>query len=43
MDYFGSIIGILGFIFGLCAYDRISKLEKKLKEKGVLDPDWKSE
>ena len=37
------IFGIIGITFGLCAYDRVSKLEKKLKELGVLDGEWKSE
>lgn len=39
-------LGVLGFIFGLMgmvAYVRLDKLEKKLKETGVLEPDFKSE
>jgi hypothetical protein len=39
-------LGVLGFIFGLLgvvAYTRIDKLEKRLKEAGILDEDFKSE
>jgi len=28
--------GILGFVFGLTAFSRITRLENKLKENGVL-------
>ncbi|NOG46040.1 MAG: hypothetical protein HND50_12435 [Calditrichaeota bacterium] len=40
-------LGIIGFVFGmsglsfaLISYQRISKLENKLKEIGVLDKDF---
>jgi hypothetical protein len=42
MDTAGSIFGILGFVFGLIAFKRIDKLEKKLKELEVLDENYKS-
>ena len=40
MEVFGIIgmsFGTMGFIFALNALDSISKLEKRLKEAGVLD------
>ena len=43
-------MAILGFIFGACSlafaascYARIDKLEKRLKELGVLEQDFKSD
>ena len=33
-------IGIIGMIFGMAALYRVYKLEKVLKEKGVLDKDF---
>ena len=33
-------IGIIGMIFGMAALYRVYKLEKLLKEKGVLDKDF---
>jgi len=33
-------IGIIGMIFGLSAFYRVYKLEKVLKESGVLDKDF---
>ena len=33
-------IGIIGMIFGLAAFYRVYKLEKILKENGVLDKDF---
>jgi hypothetical protein len=33
-------IGIIGFIFGLAALYRVVKLEKVLKENGVIDKDF---
>lgn len=35
--------GILGFVFGLIAFVRLEKLVKTLKEKGVLEEDYKEE
>jgi len=35
--------GIMGFIFGLGALGKVVLLEKKLKEKGVLEQDDKEE
>ena len=36
-------IGILGFVFGLLAFDRVEKLTKTLKEKGILEENYKEE
>jgi hypothetical protein len=36
-------LGILGFVFGLIAFVRVEKLVKTLKEKGVLEEDYKEE
>ena len=38
--------GVLGFVFGmmgLIAFVRLEKLTKTLKEKGVLEKDYKDE
>ena len=35
--------GILGFVFGLVAFVRMEKLTKSLKEKGILEEDYKEE
>ena len=35
--------GILGFVFGLVAFVRMEKLTKTLKEKGILDENYKEE
>jgi len=35
--------GILGFVFGLVAFVRMEKLTKALKEKGILEEDYKEE
>ena len=35
--------GILGFVFGLVAFVRMGKLTKTLKEKGILEEDYKEE
>ena len=42
MDTGMSAIGILGFIFGIIALARIRKLEKQLKETGVLEQEFDS-
>ena len=46
METFGMVgfsLGTVGFIFALVALDKISKLEKRLKETGVLDKEYKSD
>ena len=46
METFGMVgfsLGTVGFIFALAALDKISKLEKRLKETGVLDKEYKSD
>jgi len=35
--------GILGFVFGLVAFVRMEKLTKTLKEKGILEENYKEE
>lgn len=35
-----NAIGIIGMIFGTAALYRVFKIEKALKEKGVLDKDF---
>ena len=35
--------GILGFVFGLVAFVRMEKLTKTLREKGILEEDYKEE
>ena len=35
-------LGTMGFIFAMSTLAKISKLEKHLKETGVLGPDYKS-
>ena len=35
--------GILGFVFGLVAFVRMEKLTKTLKEKGILEENYKDE
>ena len=45
MEGFGIIgfsLGATGFIFALSALAKICKLEKQLKETGVLDKEYKS-
>jgi len=36
-------LGIIGFFFGLYAFIRVEKLEKKLKVNGILDKKFNSE
>lgn len=39
-------LAVMGFVFGilgLVAYVRLEKLTKTLKEKGILDHDYRSE
>ena len=35
--------GILGFVFGLIAFIQTQKLTKTLKQKGILEEDYKEE
>lgn len=39
MDSFMSFFGIIGFVFGVIAFGKVNELEKKLKEKNILDDD----
>ncbi len=44
MEVFGIIgmaFGIMGMGLGAVAFQRLSALEKKLKESGILDKDYK--
>ena len=34
-------LGIMGFIFGLAALGKVLKMEKELKDKGILGQDNK--
>jgi hypothetical protein len=46
MDTFGIAgfsLGTVGFIFAMVALDKISKLEKQLKETGLLDKEYTSD
>jgi hypothetical protein len=43
MGILGFVFGTMGMIFGLVVYTKVSALEKKLKETGVLDRDFNSE
>jgi hypothetical protein len=46
MEVFGIVgmsIGTMGFIFALSALDQIKKLEKRLKDSGVLEKDQQNE
>tara|TARA_X000000950_G_C13661350_1_gene556039 strand:- start:531 stop:650 length:120 start_codon:yes stop_codon:yes gene_type:complete len=38
-----EVFGILGFVFGLVAFVRLEKLTKTLKEKNILEVDYKDE
>ena len=38
-----EVMGILGFVFGLIAFVRVEKLTKTLKEKKILEQDYKEE
>ncbi len=40
MDYFFLGIGLVGVILAISAYTKVSKLEKVLKEKGILPEGW---
>ena len=38
-----NIWGIVGFVFGLIALLRVQKLTSKLKEKGILEENYKED
>ena len=42
MEIIGFCLGALGFIFGSAALAKLKKLEKHLKETGILDKKFKS-
>ena len=42
MGIMGFTFGMVGFAFALICYSRIDKLEKHLKEKGLLEQSFKS-
>jgi len=37
MDSASMVFGLFGFIFGMSAFRKVTALEKKLKEAGILD------
>jgi hypothetical protein len=43
MEIIGFCLGTLGFILGSSALAKLQKLEKHLKEAGILDKKFKSE
>ena len=43
MEILGLVFGLTGAGVGLLAHFRLNALEKKLKDSGVLDKDFKSE
>lgn len=42
METIGFIFGLMGLAIGLLAYLRVDKLEKKLKETGIVDKNFSS-
>ena len=38
----GITIGVAGFIFGMTTYVRLTRLERHLKQKGILDEKFSS-
>ena len=38
-----NIWGMVGFVFGLIALLRVQKLTNKLKEKGILEENYKED
>ena len=38
-----EVFGALGFVFGLVAFVRLEKLTKTLKEKNILEVEYKDE
>ena len=46
MEVFGLLgmsLGTMGFIFGIICFKKIEKLTKTLKEKGILEENYKEE
>ena len=43
MNYAWIGIAVMGFVFAIAAYSKVDKLEKKLKESGVLKENWEKE
>jgi hypothetical protein len=43
MEIIGFCLGTLGFILGAVALAKLTKLEKHLKETGILDKDFQSD
>ena len=43
MEVFGMSFGTMGFIFGIICLVKMQKLIKTLKEKGILEEDYKEE
>lgn len=43
MEFSGFALGAMGFIFSLSALTKIRKLEKQLKDSGVLDESYEKE
>ena len=39
----GMSLGAMGFIFGIMCLGKIEKLTKQLKEKGILEENYKEE
>lgn len=42
-QYVGMVFGIIGFSLAVGAYSRVDKLERKLREKNILEDGWRSE
>jgi len=38
-----EVLGLVGFVFGLIAFIRVEKLTKTLKQKRILDENYKEE
>ena len=43
MEIIGFSLGTLGFIFSMVVLAKLTKLENHLKQKGILDKDFKSD
>lgn len=43
MNYFLIGVGIVIVFLALAAHSKVDKLEKKLKEKGILEEDWEKD
>jgi len=39
VEFIGIVFGLLGFTFAMSALEKIRRLEKQLKDAGVLQPD----